>query len=229
MSIIRLKTQNAVRAEARGEAINQETDFFFCSQIGIKTRGFGFETLHLRGRKADKVKSKTRIKRIGQRVQFFAEQAQDNVRIAGGHAQGDAYIPQRTIGAEECCLQPPRPHAIFLHPPGQGRAERLECGDDQVIGSDRFGKGLFMAILSTRQARRNGLSALPQNFIESGQYRRSKARGDFGALAAGHLPHGFQSGAAEGVADRGVKAQSLNRQRRDGFTSQPGSMTTPSR
>ena len=105
MRVIRLEGENALAAETRGQAIHQKADVGFLVDAGVEISHFASGAFHPAGGKPDEIETETGIKRIGKRIQLFAEEPFDDGGLAGGHTHVNGDAAHRAIGPEEHGLE----------------------------------------------------------------------------------------------------------------------------
>ena len=169
---------------------------------------------HAAGGKPDEIEAETRIERIGERIQLFAEEPLDDGGLAGGHTHFNGDAAHRAIGTEEHGFKAARPFAALFQNVRQSGGQGFERGADHLFGGDGFGEALLLPVIGQRQARRERLCAMAQGRIEGCDHAGAKARRHLRAFAAGHLPHRFEAGAAEGVGGYVIKVEGRDGKRR---------------
>ena len=114
MRVVGLEGENALAAETRGQTVNQKTDVGLLIDAGIKISHFALGAFHAAGGKPDEIEAETRIERIGERIQLFAEEPLDDRGLAGGHAHFNGDAAHRAIGPEEYRFKAARAFAALF-------------------------------------------------------------------------------------------------------------------
>ena len=217
MRVVGLEGENALAAETRGQTVHQKADVGLLIDAGIEIGHFAVGAFHAAGGKPDEIEAETGIERIGERIQLFAEEPFDDRGLAGGHAHFNGDAAHRAIGPEEHGFKAARPFAALFQNVRQSGGEGFERGADDLFGGDGFGEALLLPVIGQRQARRERLCAMAQGCIEGCDHACAKARRHLRAFAAGHLPHGFEAGAAEGMGGYGIEIEGCDGKRRYRF------------
>ncbi len=100
MGILRQMHDDAPAADARGDAVDQRGSFVIVVDIGVEIALLLHHDLGAARRQPDQVETKTGIERIGQRIEPFAKQAVDHLRLSSPAARSRprSCAPRRRCG-----------------------------------------------------------------------------------------------------------------------------------
>ena len=82
MGILRQMHDDALSADARGDAVDQRGEFVIVMDMGVEIALLLHHDLGAAGGQANQIEAKAGIERIVQRIEPFAEQAVDDLCLA---------------------------------------------------------------------------------------------------------------------------------------------------
>ena len=166
MRILRQMHDDALSADARGDAVDQRGQLVIVVDMGVEIALLLHHDLGAAGGQPDQIEAEAGIEGIGERIEPFAKQAVDD-RASRHRTSGlDHDRAHRAVGAEEARLQPPRALALLLHRRDQRVGQTRQRHRDHGVGRDRLGKAFLHDVIRQRLAWTDRRIALPQRMRE---------------------------------------------------------------